>query len=117
MRTGLLLLGVLALAIGGWWFSGGAKPKAGDPRLLTGDDGIVLLAADWCPYCRRQQAEFDRAGVDYTRIDVDTFDGQRAMSAVGAHGVPVTVIGQNVVRGYDTARLQQHLSALGYNVY
>lgn len=117
MRTAWLLMGVLALAIGGWWLAGGSQPRAGDPRLDTGDSGIVMLAADWCGYCRRQQAEFDQAGVRYSVVNVDTFEGQRAMSAVGAHGVPVTVIGQNIVRGYDQARLQQHLSPLGYQLY
>ncbi|MDO5506112.1 MAG: glutaredoxin domain-containing protein [Pseudoxanthomonas suwonensis] len=116
MRNGLILLGVLVVVIGGW-LAFGQAPREGDPRRDTGEDGIVMLAADWCGYCRRQQAEFKQAGVEYVAIDVDTFEGQRAMQALGAHGVPVTVIGQNVVRGYDTVRLQRHLSPLGYDVY
>lgn len=117
MRNVLLLLALLLVAIGGWWLAGGAAPGEGDPRRDTGSDGIVMLAADWCGYCRKQEAEFQQAGVPYTRLDVDTFEGQKAMASIGAHGVPATVIGQNVVRGYNTERLQQHLSPLGYRVY
>ena len=31
--------------------------------------------------------------------------------------VPVTIVGQHVVRGYDTAALDQRLTPLGYHVY
>ena len=88
-----------------------------DPRLQTGDARIVMLAADWCGYCRKQQSDFERANVRYRVLDVDTPEGDRAMRALRTRGVPVTVIGQNVVQGYDTARLDQHLEPLGYRVY
>lgn len=88
-----------------------------DPRLQTGDKRIVMLAADWCGYCRKQRGDFERANVRYRVLDVDTPEGDRAMQALGARGVPVTVIGQNVVRGYDTASLDTHLTPLGYRVY
>ncbi len=89
----------------------------GDPRLETGDARIVMLAAEWCGYCRKQQGDFERANVRYRVLDVDTPEGDRAMQAIGARGVPVTVIGQNVVRGYNTAQLDEHLTPLGYRVY
>ena len=41
----------------------------------------------------------------------------RAMQALGARAVPVTVIGQDVVRGYDTDALNERLIPLGYRVY
>lgn len=89
----------------------------GDPRIDTGDRRIVMLAADWCGYCRKQRADFERANVRYVVLDVDTPEGDRAMQALGTRGMPVTVIGQHVVQGYDTARLDEHLSPLGYRVY
>ncbi|RMH94390.1 glutaredoxin family protein [Lysobacter pythonis] len=88
-----------------------------DPRRISGERGIVLLYAEWCGYCRKLRADFKRAGLRYTGLDVDTLEGDRAMQALRARGVPVTVIGQNVVHGYDTARLQTYLSPLGYRVY
>ena len=38
---------------------------ADDPRLQTGESGIVMLAAEWCGYCRKQQKDFELAGVRY----------------------------------------------------
>lgn len=119
MRAMWLLLVVgLAGGLHAWHQRGagdGLRPD--DPRLQTGDTRIVMLAADWCGYCRKQQGDFERANVRYHVLDVDTPEGERAMRALGARGVPVTVIGQNVVRGYDTASLDRHLSPLGYRVY
>ncbi len=114
---GLLLLVGLAGAFFHFRGAGEQALHPDDPRTLTGDDRIVMLAADWCGYCRRQQAEFERAQVRYRVLDVDTPEGDRAMQALRAKGVPVTVIGQSVVRGYDTAALDEKLIPLGYRVY
>ena len=113
----LLLLG-LAGGLYAWW-SQGRQPELhpDDPRLTTGEAGIVMLAADWCGYCRKQQKDFELANVRYRILDVETAEGDRAMQALGTRGVPVTVIGQDVVRGYDTAALDQKLIPLGYRVY
>ncbi|PJK01737.1 NrdH-redoxin [Lysobacteraceae bacterium NML03-0222] len=88
-----------------------------DPRNGTGDNGIVMLYADWCGYCRKQRADFKRASVKYQALNIDSPEGQAAMQALGARGVPVTVVGQEVVHGYNTARLQELLSPQGYRVY
>ena len=119
MRVLWLLLFVGA-AGGLYAWKQGSEPVAlppDDPRLHTGDARVVMLAAEWCGYCRKQQKDFELANVRYRVLDVDTPEGDLAMQALGARGVPVTVIGQNVVRGYNTAELNQHLTPLGYRVY
>lgn len=88
-----------------------------DPRLLTGDTKIVMLAAEWCGYCRQLRAEFEREGVRYRVLDVDEAEGGRAASALGARGVPVTIVGQEVIQGYDTATIKSRLKPLGYDVF
>lgn len=88
-----------------------------DPRVHTGDKRIVMLTADWCGYCRKQQSDFERANVRYRTIDFDTAEGKRTAQALGVRSVPATVIGQHLVRGYDTAALDQKLTPLGYDIY
>jgi glutaredoxin len=94
-----------------------APLHADDPRLLTGDAKIVMLAADWCGYCRKLQAEFEREGVRYRVLDVDEAEGDRAANALGTRGVPVTIVGQDVIHGYDTAAIKSRLKPLGYDVF
>lgn len=112
---------LVLLVIAGALFHVGSQAQASlhadDPRNLTGDDRIVMLAAQWCGYCRKQRKEFDAADVRYKVLDIDTPQGERALRAVGARGVPVTIVGQDVIRGYDTEALQEKLTPLGYRVY
>lgn len=118
MRMVWVLVGLAA--IGGWMhFRADPKPTLhpDDPRVVTGDDRIVMMAAEWCGYCRKQQKEFEMANVRYRILDVDTPEGDRAMQALGARGVPTTVIGQQVVYGYNTAELKERLAPLGYRVF
>jgi len=88
--------------------------RAADPRHHTGDDGIVVLAAGWCGYCKQLEYDFGRAGVKYTRLDVDQPDGAAAAQAIGRRGVPQTIIGQRVISGYDMFRIRELLEPLGY---
>ncbi|NDK39570.1 glutaredoxin family protein [Pseudoxanthomonas gei] len=113
----MLLLGGAVWAAMSWWQGREVTLQADDPRLLTGDKGIVMLAAEWCGYCRQQRKDFELAGVLYRVLDVDTEEGSRAASALGTRGVPVTVVGQQVIEGYDTALLHRNLLPLGYRVY
>lgn len=111
---------VVLAAIGGWMhFRGDREPALhpDDPRVATGDQRIVMMAAEWCGYCRKQQKEFEMANVRYRILDVDTPEGDRAMRALGARGVPTTVIGQQVVYGYNTPELKEKLAPLGYRVF
>ena len=118
MRLVAWVLVVVAL-VGAWFHFRGAREALhpDDPRLGTGDTRIVMLAAEWCGYCRKQQKEFELANVRYRIVDVDTPEGDRAMQALRATGVPTTVIGQDVVYGYDTDELKEKLAPLGYRVF
>jgi len=87
-----------------------------DPRLRTGESGIVMLTAEWCGYCRRQEALFERAGVRYEALDIDTDEGDKAYRALSGRGVPLTVIGQDTVRGFDLDALRERLLPLGYEL-
>jgi len=108
----LVAVAVLATAI---WRERAAVAQH-DPRLSTGESGIVMLTAEWCGYCRRQQQMFARAGVRYTALDIDTDAGDLAYRALSGRGVPITVIGQQVIRGFDVKRLREHLQPLGYSL-
>ena len=112
---------IAVAAVGGYLHvRGGSEAPAlhpDDPRHATGDARIVMMAADWCGYCRKQQKAFELANVRYRVLDVDTPEGDRAMQALGARGVPTTVVGQHVVYGYNTAELKERLAPLGYHVF
>lgn len=127
LSTVLCVLAVLVVgtatakfALSGGWSSWLAQRPAqlapDDPRLATGDKRVVMLAADWCGYCEKLRKDFELADVRYTLVDIDTEQGRRAMEAVGARGVPVTIVGQDVVYGYDIDAIKSRLEPLGYRL-
>ena len=111
-----LLLLAAGLMVALWLWRDHSALKAHDPRLSTGTDGVVMLTAEWCGYCRQQIRLFDAAGVRYTALDVDTDAGDRAYRALRGRGVPLTVVGQTLVRGFDLDRLRAALAPLGYTL-
>jgi hypothetical protein len=53
-----------------------------------------------------------RAGATFTVLNVDEDDrAYDALLARGLRSVPVTVVGDRVIRGYDPAALEQALAA------
>ena len=82
------------------------------------DQRIVMLAADWCGYCRKQQKDFELAKRALPRLRRRHARRRPRDAGARAHAACRSrVIGQQVVRGYDTAELKQHLTPLGYQVY
>ncbi len=114
-RHWLLILAVL-IAIGFWRSERSAKaaleglPGTGDPNR------VVMVSAEWCGYCQKQLADFRAAGVRFTELDFDKTEGREVVEALGGRGVPMTVIGDEVIHGYNRPALQKHLAAIGYEM-
>lgn len=110
-----LVLALVAVGAGLLWLR--QENQRHDPRRHTGDKGIVVLSANWCGYCTRLRAALSAAGVQHQVLDIeDGGEGEDAYFAISRGGVPVTVIGQEIVHGYDTRRLSELLRAQGYEV-
>ena len=103
-----LWLLVLAALVGGYLhFREPAAPELqpGDPRHDTGESRIVMLAADWCGYCRAAQPHIAAAlsGRDGLRhIKVADASGKRLGRSFGVKLWPTLVF---VRVGAELARL------------
>ncbi|MBK9655487.1 MAG: glutaredoxin family protein [Rhodanobacteraceae bacterium] len=116
MSTGRILI-VIAALFGGLHLYATRDGSANDPRKGTGANGIVMLSASWCGYCDALRQDLDRMGVAYSELDIDDeAQGSAAFDAVNARGVPVLVIGQDIVYGYDPDRARELIAAAGYRV-
>ena len=116
MSTGRILI-VIAALFGGLHLYATRDGSANDPRKGTGAKGIVMLSASWCGYCDALRQDLDRMGVAYSELDIDDeAQGSAAFDAVNARGVPVLVIGQDIVYGYDPDRARALIAAAGYRV-
>lgn len=42
---------------------------------LPADGTVTMFATSWCGFCRRLKSELDRAGINYTEINIEKTPG------------------------------------------
>ena len=76
---------------------------------------VVVYTTPTCPYCHQVKQFLLQRGIQFTERDVSV-DKAAAMEMIqrtGQRGVPVTIIDDQVVVGFDRARLEQLLAGKG----
>ncbi|MDD4255913.1 MAG: FAD-dependent oxidoreductase [Methanofollis sp.] len=68
---------------------------------------VKVYSTKQCPYCRMVKAFLEKHGIEYENIDVgEDEEAARELFRVSKQlGVPVTVVGEDVVVGFDAPRL------------
>ena len=108
MTKWLLLL--IALGIGVWTGKSIWQPAAGIAQQSAShaeQPEVTLYATDWCGYCAATRTFFVANGIRYTELDIEksstALEGHRRL---GGNGVPLVVVGDNLVNGYNEAELR-----------
>jgi len=78
---------------------------------------IKVYALSTCPYCRMTRRYLDENGVEYDVTEVDLLEGEEKEAAVaevkrisGGASFPVVIIGDEVIVGFNKARIKELLS-------
>lgn len=94
-----------------FWFG---RPSSSQPAIraeaVAGQPAVVLYATEWCGYCKATRAFFAANGIRYTEYDIEK--SATALSEhrkLGGHGVPLIVVGDEVIKGYNEQTLRQLL--------
>ncbi len=110
MREFLILLAVFLVAVN--WpaisvlFAGEIDY---DPEV-SGE--VTLYSTRWCGYCRKTRAYLRHNEVPFTEHDIEeSEDAMRQIMQLQAYGVPVVVVGDTVIRGYQPAALARALDS------
>jgi glutaredoxin len=83
------------------------------PLALPAGTEVSLYSTATCPYCAKTRKLFKTLGVPYRDFDVDKSDEAFAQfQKLGGTGVPVVVIGERVIHGYDREEIEQALRSL-----
>ena len=72
---------------------------------------VIIYSASWCGYCRLAKEYFKEHDITYTEYDVekDPEKGREAMEKSGQIGVPIIMIDNNVIVGFDPDRIESFL--------
>ncbi len=70
---------------------------------------IVIYTTSWCGFCRKMIREMKLQGLTFRNRDIERDSQARdeLLRLVGSTGVPVTVFNDEVIRGYDPAKLRR----------
>ena len=78
---------------------------------------VKVYALSTCPYCRMTRRYLDENGVEYDLTEVDLLEGEEKDAAVaevrrisGGASFPVVVIDEEVIVGFNKARIKELLS-------
>ena len=70
---------------------------------------VKVYSTPTCPYCIRAKEYLSSKGVEFQNIDVsqDQTAVEEMVKLSGQMGVPVIVIGEEVITGFDKARIER----------
>ena len=74
---------------------------------------VEIYSSDYCIWSRKMKSYLNSKGVDYRSIDAaDPENAKRAFELTGQRGIPVTVIGDTSIVGYNTQAVDNALQKL-----
>ncbi|MDP3563398.1 MAG: Uxx-star family glutaredoxin-like (seleno)protein [Methanoregula sp.] len=70
---------------------------------------VTVYSTQNCPYCRMAKAFLEKHGVPYESLDVgaDSEAAQKMIALSGQRGVPVIMVDDEVIVGFDSERLNE----------
>jgi glutaredoxin len=114
-------VGAAAVVIGIVVGTDQALAYAYNPTRHNPPDGVIVLTASWCPYCESLRHHLLEHHIPYTELDVDhTTEGRFGFTAVRGTGIPITIVGKQVIRGVGKKgtweKIDAALGKAGYSV-
>lgn len=80
-----------------------SKPRA---------SAVTMFSTSWCPHCKRAKAYFAQKGVSYREVDIEASDaGRREFAGYGGSGVPLIIVGEKRMRGFDAGAMDRLLAS------
>ncbi len=78
---------------------------------MSDTPAVTIYSATWCGFCAAAKQYLDRLGVSYTEKDVDEKReyAEEAMKVSGQTGIPVLVIGDKTIVGFDRPKIDAAL--------
>ncbi len=72
---------------------------------------VKIFSTPTCPYCKKAKAYLDEKGIKYQNVDISENPGavEEMVSLSGQMGVPVIIIDDNVIVGFDREALDNAL--------
>jgi glutaredoxin len=73
---------------------------------------VKIYVTEWCGYCRKLEKLLDLSNIEYEACDIEKLEScknEYLYYGQGYTGVPLSVVGNVVIRGYDPGKIQKAL--------
>ena len=103
---GLVFAGLILLIL----LSSHPKPVYCAQAFEHHEQTVVMFGTSWCRYCGKARQYFDDNKVAYCEYDIEASDENEATyRALGGDGVPLILVGETRISGFDESRVQYAL--------
>lgn len=74
---------------------------------------VVLYGTSWCGYCAKTRDYFRAHQIDFIDLDIEKSpEARKAHAELGGGGVPVVLIGNRKIQGYNASALEAALKKI-----
>lgn len=81
-------------------------------KVLASKPDVVMLGAWWCSYCYQAKKYFQKNNIHYCEYDMEnTLEGKRLYEKHGGGSVPIMLIGDYQLRGFDEKQIEAAIAA------
>lgn len=75
---------------------------------------VLMLGAVWCPFCKAATRYLTDQKINFCELDVETnATGKRLYETLEGSGVPVLVLKEYLIKGYDEKQVEAALKRSG----
>jgi glutaredoxin 3 len=77
------------------------------------EKNVVVYSTPGCPYCKMVKEYLSQKGLTFTEHDLskDISKAREMVEKTGQMGVPVVIIGENIVIGFNKGKIDQLLAS------
>ena len=105
---------ILIILGGAFWYGRPLLQHRGLPAAMavasSEQPDVVLYATSWCGYCKMTREFFAANGIRYTEQDIEQSSTALLQhKKLGGNGVPLIVVGDEVINGWNEQALRQLL--------
>jgi len=86
-----------------------------DTSAAKAKEKVRIYTTVWCGYCKKAKAHLATRGVPYDEVDVEASErGRSEFTQLGGRGVPVILVGNQRMDGFDASGLDAMLAGAGW---
>ena len=79
--------------------------------LKSKNKNLIMYSASWCGYCKKARAYFTKNNIRFKEYDIEkNSTAKRKYKKLGGSGVPLIVMGDNKMQGFNEAQFKRFYS-------